>query len=155
MRNTVTQFTSLIALLAVGSGTALAQYGGGSMGGSTGSTGIYTAPKGGYGGSGAAIGIGLGAAAAGGGFAYWKLHNRPTVIGCIRHSDRGNTLFNEKDGKLYNLLPESEVTFKPGERVALKGKKIEDSGKYSFEARKLIKDYGACEVSSVASGGTQ
>lgn len=149
MRNTVMQITSLSLLLALGSGSALAQYGGGSMG-STGTTGIYTAPKGGYGGSGAAIGIGLGAAA-GAGVAYWALHNRPAVIGCVQRSDHGNVLFNEKDGRTYNLLPDSDVVLKPGERVALKGKKIEDHGKYSLEARKMVKDYGACEASKAGS----
>jgi hypothetical protein len=48
------------------------------------------------------------------------------------------------------------VALKPGERVALKGKKTEDQpGKYAFAARKVVKDYGACESSkeSSATGG--
>jgi hypothetical protein len=146
MGNIVSEFTSLILLAAFGTGSALAQYGGGGMGGGP-TSGTYTAPKSGYGSSsGAAIGIGLGAAA-GAGLAFWALHNRPSVVGCVQRSDHGNALFNEKDGKTYNLLPASDVSLSPGERVALKGKKTKDeSGNYSFEAVKLVKDYGACEA---------
>jgi hypothetical protein len=153
MHKTVAQFTSLIVLLAAGSGTGLAQYGGGSMG-SPGTTGVYTAPKGGYGGSGAAIGIGVGAAA-GAGVAFWALHRRPNIVGCVQHSEHGNAVLSEKDGKLYQLTPDSDVVLKPGERVALKGKKTEEySGKYSFYARKLIKDYGACEATRASAATT-
>ena len=152
MRNIVTRFTSFILVLTVGSGLALAQYGGGGMGGTTGgstSGGGYTAPKSGYG-SGAAIGIGIGAAAGVAGLTYWMLHKRPTMVGCVQPSSSGNALLNEKDGKLYQLLPDSDVTLKPGERVALKGKKTADT----FEARALVKDYGACETSKVSSAET-
>ena len=143
MRNWINQFTSILLLAAVSCISAMAQYTGMPGTGTT-SGGTYTAPKSGYG-SGAAIGIGLGAAA-GAGVAYWALHNRPSVIGCVQRSDQGNAIFNEKDGKLYHLLPDSEVALKPGERVALKGKKSEDQdGKYAFAARKMVKDYGACE----------
>jgi hypothetical protein len=147
MRNIVFQFTSLVLMLAVGSIPALAQYGGGGgMGGGGGSTstGVYTAPKSGYGGNGAAIGAGIGAAAAAVGITYWALHRRPDVVGCVQSS--GKELMNEKDGRVYTLLPDSEVYLKPGERVALKGKKTEDGGTYRFEPRKLVKDYGACEA---------
>ena len=142
MRNWINQFTSILLLASVSCISAMAQYTG--MPGTGTTNGTYTAPKGGYG-SGAAIGIGLGAAA-GAGVAYWALHNRPSVIGCVQRSEQGNAIFNEKDGKLYHLLPDSDVALKPGERVALKGKKTEDQpGKYAFAARKVVKDYGACE----------
>jgi hypothetical protein len=151
MRNIVTKFTSLVLLLAAGTGSALAQYGGGGMGGTT-TGGTYTAPKSGYGSSsGAAIGIGLGAAA-GAGLAFWALHNRPSVVGCVQRSEHGNALLNEKDGKTYTLLPGSEVSLSPGERVALKGKKAKDeSGNDSFQPVKLVKDYGACEANMARS----
>ncbi len=136
-------------VLTVSSGLALAQYGSGGMGGSTTSGGGYTPPKGGYGGSGAAIGIGVGAAAGVAGLTYWMLHKRPTVVGCVQPSSRGNALLNEKDGKLYQLLPDSDVALKPGERVALQGKKTAEN---TFEARRLVKDYGACESSKASSG---
>ena len=148
MRNWIYQFTSITLLLAVSCISALAQYGG--MPGMGTTSGTYTAPKGGYG-SGAAIGIGLGAAA-GAGVVYWALHNRPSVVGCVQRSDKGDAIFNEKDGRLYHLLPESGVALQLGERVALKGKKTEDQpGKYAFAARKVVKDYGACESSKASS----
>ncbi len=153
MRNWINQFTSIMLLLAVSCISALAQYTG--MPGTGTTSGPYTAPKGGYG-SGAAIGIGLGAAA-GAGVAYWALHNRPSVVGCVQRSDQGTAILNEKDGKLYHLLPGSEVDLKPGERVALKGNKTEDQpGKYAFAARKVVKDYGPCESGRASStaGGT-
>jgi len=96
-------------------------------------------------------------AAAGAGVAYWALHNRPSVVGCVQRSDQGTAILNEKDGKLYHLLPGSEVDLKPGERVALKGNKTEDQpGKYAFAARKVVKDYGPCESGRASStaGGT-
>jgi len=156
MRNMVIQFTSLIVFLAFTSCSALAQYGGGMGGGSTGggstSTGVYTAPKSSYRGNCAAIGAGIGAAAAG--ITYWALHRRPDVVGCVQTS--GKALMNEKDGRVYDLLPGSDVDLKPGERVALKGKKTEEGGTYRFEPHKLVKDYGACEAGkpSTARNGT-
>ena len=150
MSNFVSKFTSLILLVAVSLVPAWAQYGGGNgtMSGSSGAPGTYTPPKSGYGGKGAAIGIGVGAAA-GVGIAYWALHNRPNMVGCVQNASQGAAILNEKDGKLYPLQPDSEMALKPGERVALKGKKIEtSSGKESFRVTKVVKDYGACEVSA-------
>lgn len=157
MRNWINRFTSVTVLLAVGSIPAVAQYGGGMPGMGT-TSGPYTAPKSGYGGSGAAIGIGLGAAAGAGGLAYWMLHKRANVVGCVERSGQGNAILNEKDGKLYHLLPDSDVALKAGERVALKGKKDEEQqGRYTFSARRMVKDYGACELgkaSAATSGGS-
>jgi hypothetical protein len=158
MRNWITLVTSITLLVAVSCISALAQYTGVGMP-ATGTTtsGGYTPPKSGYG-SGAAIGIGLGAAA-GVGVAYWALHNRPSVIGCVQQSAEGNAILNEKDGRLYHLVPKSDVAFNPGERVALRGKKTQDQpGRYSFVARKLVKDYGACDTNkanSTTTGGSK
>ena len=157
MRNWINRFTSVTVLLAVSSIPAVAQYGG-SMPGMGTTSGPYTAPKSGYGGSGAAIGIGLGAAAGVGGLTYWMLHKRANMVGCVQRSGQGNAILNEKDGKLYHVQPESDVPLKPGERVALKGKKAQEgAGTYSFVAHRMVKDYGACELSKVSaatSGGS-
>jgi hypothetical protein len=51
---------------------------------------VYTAPKGGYG-SGAAIGIGA-PVAAGVALAYFALHNRGSIVGCVEESSDGNKL---------------------------------------------------------------
>jgi hypothetical protein len=128
--------------------SAFAQYGGGGMGGGTGGGktpgGVYKPPKGGYS---SATGIGIGAGvAAGAALAYFALHNRGSVVGCVEQSGDGNKLVNEKDKNTYALLASNEVVLVPGERVAVQGKKIKDaSGRPSFQAQKLVKDYGPCK----------
>ena len=114
------------------------------MGGGTGGSGGYTPPKGGYKTS---TGIAIGAAAAAaGGITYLVLHKRGTVVGCVQQSSEGSKLMNEKDKNTYALLASNEVVLSPGERVALKGKKTkDDNGKQTFEAKKLVKDYGPCK----------
>ncbi len=138
---------SLLAVvlgLAMG-GSALAQYGGSPGGGSTGTTGVYTAPKGGYGSS---TGIAVGAAAAAGAgvaVGYLVLRSHRTVVGCVQPSTEGVKLMNEKDQRTYALLA-SNISLNPGERVALRGKKSkDDSGRPTFDVAKLVKDYGACK----------
>lgn len=129
-------------LCAVSSVSAFAQYPGGV--GTTGGNGGYIPPKGGYGSS-AGIGIGAGVAA-GVVVAYLLLHSRHTVVGCVKQSGEGNRLLSEKNNNTYALLASSDVVLSPGERVALKGKKGKDSsGELTFEAQKLVKDYGACK----------
>ncbi|HEV2426506.1 MAG TPA: hypothetical protein VGZ29_16900 [Terriglobia bacterium] len=135
---------AIIIGLALGA-HAFAQYGG-SGGGSTGSTGVYTAPKGGYGGNGAAIGAAVAAGiGAGIGIGYLVVRSHRTVIGCVEPSSEGVKLMNEKDQNTYALLAEN-VSLNPGERVALRGKKSkDDSGKRTFQVAKLVKDYGSCK----------
>jgi hypothetical protein len=126
-----------------------AQYGGGSMGTGTPGTPGYIPPKGGYG-SGAAIGAGVGAAA-GLGILYLALHNHGAVTGCVRRTDDGLSLVDEKNNKTYSLGSDS-IGLKPGEQVRLKGKKSSGAnGAASFQATKVVKDLGACSVQSAAS----
>lgn len=137
---------SLLAIflgLALGA-QAFAQYGG-AGGGSTGSTGVYTAPKGGYGSHGAAIGAAVAAGVGAGiGIGYLVLRSHRTVVGCVEPSSDGVKLMNEKDQHTYALLA-ANVSLNPGERVAVRGKKSkDDSGKPTFQVAKLVKDYGAC-----------
>lgn len=138
----LTRFLLGGTLCAALAASAFAQYPGGGMGGTT--TGGYTAPKGGYSaGTGIAIGAG---AAAGVGLAYLALHNRATLVGCVEQSSSGNKLMDEKDKKTYALLASNDIALSPGERVAVKGKKTkDDSGKLTFQATKLVKDYGSCK----------
>lgn len=118
---------------------AFAQYGGGGMGGST---GTYTAPKGGYSSS---TGIIIGAAAAAGaGVGYLALRHHGNIVGCVEPSSEGIKLMNEKDQNTYALVA-TNVSLAPGQRVALSGKKTKgDSGKPTFTVSRLVKDYGAC-----------
>lgn len=126
------------------SSSAFAQYGGGGTGMGTGTPGTpgYVAPKNGYG-SGKAVGIGVGAAA-GVGVLFLALHHHGVVTGCVRQSDDGLRLVDEKKNKSYSLEPGS-VDVKAGERVQLKGKKSSGTaGAEVFEPTKVVKNLGSC-----------
>lgn len=122
---------------------AFAQYGGGGAGmGTSGSGGVYQAPKGGYSSS---TGIAIGAAAAAGvGITYLALRNHGTIVGCVEPASDGLKLMNEKDQKTYALVA-TNIGLAPGNRVSLRGKKSKsESGAPSFQVSKLVKDYGSC-----------
>jgi hypothetical protein len=134
-----------ICLTVMLASSALAQYGGGGMGGGSGTPGTpgYVAPKSGYG-SGKAIGIGVGAAAAGAGTLFLVMHNRGAVTGCVRQTDDGLRLVDEKKNKSY-ALEAGSMGLKPGDRVQLKGKKSSgDGGAQMFEPTKVVKNLGTC-----------
>jgi hypothetical protein len=64
------------------------------------------------------------------------------------NTDDGLSLIDEKKNKSYSIMPGS-VDLKPGQLVQLKGKKSNDgAGAESFQAKKLVKDLGACSVDS-------
>ncbi len=131
-----------VCLIAATSLSALAQYGGGGGGTSTGGTSGST--SGGYG-SGAAIGIGVGAAA-GVGILYLALHNKGSVVGCVEPSGDGIKLMNEKDKNTYALVGGGS-SLKSGDRVELKGTRGKDkSGKRTFQVQKLARNYGPCNA---------
>jgi hypothetical protein len=112
------------------------------MGTGTPGTPGYVAPKNGYG-SGKAIGIGVGAAA-GVGVLFVALHHHGAVTGCVRQTDDGLRLVDEKKNKSYALEP-SSVSVKAGDRVELKGKKSSGSGgAQMFEPTKVVKSLGSC-----------
>jgi hypothetical protein len=134
-----------ICLTALLAGSALAQYGGGGTGTGSGTPGTpgYVAPKNGYG-SGKAIGIGVGAAAAGAGTLFLVMHNRGSVTGCVRQTDDGLRLVDEKKNKSY-ALEAGSMGLKPGDHVQLKGKKSSgDGGAQMFEPTKVVKNLGTC-----------
>jgi len=110
--------------------------------------GGYNSGMGGYHSS---TGIAIGAAAAAGvGITYFVLHNHAhgTVVGCVQSSDAASTTLLSDDKKsTYTLINNDSVTLKPGERVALRGRKVrQSSGELEFEVHGLAKDYGACEL---------
>ncbi|HEY4816607.1 MAG TPA: hypothetical protein VIH67_04205 [Candidatus Acidoferrum sp.] len=126
--------------------SALAQYGGGGTGMGTGTPGTpgYVAPKGGYG-AGKAIGIGVGAAA-GVGVLFLALHHHGGVTGCVRQTDDGLRLVDEKKNKSYTLEAGS-VDVKAGDHVQLKGKKSSgNGGAEMFEPTKVVKNLGSCSA---------
>jgi hypothetical protein len=144
LRRLLTASTAGCILWLALSASAFGQYGGGTGMGTTGTGGgVYTAPKGGYKSS---TGIAIGAAAAAGvGVAYLALRHRGGVVGCVEQSSDGSKLMNERDKNTYALLASKDVVLTPGERVALAGKKAkDDSGKLTFEATRVAKDYGSC-----------
>jgi hypothetical protein len=126
------------------SGTAFAQYGGGTMGG----TGMGSgSPTSNYNyGNGKAIGIGIGAAVAGAAALYVAMHHRGSVNGCVSRANNDRlTLLDSKTGENYSLVL-SSVDVKPGEQVKLSGKRTKDAeGNNTFEVRKVEKDLGACQ----------
>jgi hypothetical protein len=132
-----------LALLVLIPVTAIAQYGGGGMGGTT---TYLTGTHPSYGSKGAVIGGIVGGAAAGAGLLYWKLHN-PKLQGCLAGS--GDKLVNEKDNQTYSLTNKQDETLKPGERVELLGKKAkDDSGEPTFEVHKMSTDLGQCSATT-------
>ena len=148
--------TALGILLSIGvATTALAQYGGGTTGG-TGGTGGYVAPKGGYG-AGTAIGIAGGAAAVA--IGLFVIHHRhatqgeeASVVGCTEQVNGVTTLVDDTTKSTYSLTSLSKDV-KPGERVELSGRKSQDSsGKNIFHVQKLVKDDGPCTPQTASAG---
>lgn len=131
--------------------SAFAQYNGGTMGSTGGTTtnGVYTPPKGGYSSS---TGIAIGAAAAAGvGVAYLALRHRGSLVGCVQQAGDNTKLVSDKGNKTYTL-DGSGLNLKAGERVKLQGKKVKSaSGEPAFAARKLVKDYGSCDQQAAVS----
>jgi hypothetical protein len=128
-------------------GPAFAQYGGGGTGTGTGSS---SSPNYSYG-SGKAIGIGVGAAAGGAAVLYLALRHRGTVVGCVEPASDGMNLVQDKNKKTFHLLA-GGADLQPGEHVQVQGKKS-DSGAMgeSFQAKKLVKNLGACGAPAASS----
>ena len=132
--------------------SAFAQYGGGTGGMGTPGAPGYVLPKSGYG-SGKAIGIGVGAAA-GVGALFLALHHHGAVTGCVRQTDDGMSLVDEKKNKSYSL-DSAGVALKPGDRVQLRGKKLGGAqGTESFQATKVVKVLGSCEAPAASNAAT-
>jgi hypothetical protein len=105
----------------------------------------YNPPSGGYHSS-TGIAIGAGAAAGVGiGYLVLRNHRHATVSGCLQSTDHVDTLLDSKQNT-YTLINSESVPLKAGERVELRGKKIQrDSGTLAFEVHGLVKDYGQCQ----------
>lgn len=148
---TLVQLAAGMCLTLLLSSTVFAQYGGGggTGGGTTGGgTGPgYVPPKGGYG-SGAAIGIGAGAAA-GAGVLFLALHHHGAVTGCVQSSSDGMVLVDDKKNTSYTIVP-GGIALKAGERMRLRGKKSGEDGVAKFQAKKVVKDLGACDSAAAA-----
>ena len=94
------------------------------------------------------IGIIAGAAAALGvtGYLIYRgAHKHAAIQGCVVSDENGLSLRNDKDKKTYFLAGDS-AGLRPGQHVALNGKKTKDSsGKFIFQVQKLRTDLGECQ----------
>jgi hypothetical protein len=76
-------------------------------------------------------------------------HKRKKIVitGCIVSGEKGMTVTDEEDRKLYTLSGDT-AAIKPGDRVKLLGKKekAKGSGKsLVWESKAVIKDFGVCQ----------
>jgi len=70
-------------------------------------------------------------------------HKNSSITGCVVAGTNGLNVTDEKDKRTYAVSGDP-VGIKPGERTTLEGKR-ERTGKTStFDARTVIKDFGAC-----------
>lgn len=121
-----------------------AQYGGGGTGSSTPSYG-----------HGKAIGIGVGAGAAGAVGVYLLVRRGSSVTGCVQTADDGLHLTDDKTKRTFSVMP-SGTTLVPGQHVQLRGKIRKDkAGAESFQAKKLVKNLGACNAGNAAGAAAQ
>lgn len=76
---------------------------------------------------------------------YRGTHKHASIQGCVTSDQNGLSLRNDKDKKTYFLAGDS-AALRPGQNVALSGKKTKDSsGKAIFQVQKLKKDLGECQ----------
>jgi len=128
----------IAAVILTACGCALAQYGGGTSGGSG---GTYTPGSRGYG-HGAVI-AGIVGGVAGAGLLFYALHHRhAAVVGCV--SSDSKTLNAENSKHSYQLTGTSVTA---GNRVSVVGKKTKGgSGIDQLEILSVKKDYGQCQA---------
>src|SRR5258706_2269334 len=99
----------------------------------------YNPPSGGYHSS-TGIAIGAEAAAAVGiGYLVLRNHNHATVSGCLQSADNVDTLLDSKQNT-YTLINSKSVPLTAGERVELRGKRVQrNAGALAFEVHGLVK----------------
>jgi hypothetical protein len=127
------RWVQLTVVLSLSAAAAFGQYPAGtSPGGYHSSTGIAI-------GAGAAAGVGIG-------YLVLHNHNRGKVTGCLQSAGNAGMLLDDNKKNSYALINPDAVTLKTGERVELRGKRIQQgSGTFAFEVRGLVKDYGQCQ----------
>lgn len=93
--------------------------------------------------SGAQVGAAIAGTAAVTGVVLYFALRKPSVVGCTQTLDSGIGVKNERDKRVYTLTG-ADPDLKSGRRVKLRGKKIKQNGKLSFQVKKVIADYGSC-----------
>jgi hypothetical protein len=67
-----------------------------------------------------------------------------TITGCVKPTQNGMTLTDEKDKRTYTLYGDTAGA-QPGERITLKGKIRPKAGEaLVWNTTKMIRDFGAC-----------
>jgi hypothetical protein len=77
------------------------------------------------------------------------IHNsnqKRTITGCVNTAQKGMTVTDEKDKKVYTLSGDT-TGVKPGERMTLHLKKIKakEGDTLMWETKKITKDFGVCQ----------
>jgi hypothetical protein len=94
----------------------------------------YNPPSRGYHSS-TGIAIGAGAAAGIGiGYLVLRNHHHATVSGCLQSADNVDTLLDSKQNT-YTLINTKSVALQAGERVELRGKKVQGNSGLAFEVQ--------------------
>jgi hypothetical protein len=72
-------------------------------------------------------------------------HTQSRITGCVNAGATGIDVTDESDKRIYSFAADP-VGAKSGERLTLEGKRRKESGKMpAFDARRIIKDLGACQ----------
>jgi hypothetical protein len=76
----------------------------------------------------------------------YEIRKKRAITGCTVSGEGGIVLVDKKDKHLY-LLSGNIVGIKPGERMVIRGKKINPKGgqPLSWEAKEIKKDLGLCQ----------
>jgi hypothetical protein len=136
------KYVSSVAILAISSTMASAQYGaGGGMGGK----GTRATPSStySYGSKTAAVAGAAAAAAVLAGVLYRRHHKHATVVGCV--GEDGKSLFSDTKNRTYKLETHG-VELEPRERVELAGTLNGTKTDLLLDVQKLRKDFGSCRA---------
>ena len=71
-------------------------------------------------------------------------HKKTVLTGCVTPVANGLVLTDEKNKRSYTLSGDL-AGLKPGDRMALEGKRKQSGQTLVFDTRRTIKDYGACQ----------
>jgi hypothetical protein len=76
-------------------------------------------------------------------------HKRKKIVvtGCVVSSEKGMTIKDEEDRKLYALAGDT-TAIKPGDRMSLEGRRVKPIGPdrtRAWQTSRVIKDFGVCQ----------
>jgi len=71
-------------------------------------------------------------------------HKKSSITGCVSSGAGGMVVTDEKDKRIYSLAGDPPGA-KPGDRMTLEGRRNQRGTTPVFEARSVIRDFGACQ----------